>query len=392
MKVKLITATPFHAEAWTDVLRVEPAFEVSLVMHSLHDESVILDGHMPDLVLIEITTPHEFETLETLANAHPEIDFVLVLADPSPDFLLRAMRAGIREVLPTPAAPEAVLAALRRQLRKRGHAARPAAASHHGEVLTVVSCKGGSGATFIAANLAHLLTAGGQRPVALIDLNLQFGDAALFVSSETPVSNVAEVARNISRLDPDLLRSSMAQAAPGLWVLAAPDDPAQAADVTPQHVRQIIEMARGMFDFVVIDVGRSLTSVTLQALDLSDRVYAVLQLTLPFIRDGKRLRHVFHSLDYPPQKIQWIVNRYHKGDQFTIEDLKKTLAIDRVITLPNHYEAVAASVNQGVPVGAIEPNSTIARSLRELAENIAPAPLNQPHVGWFTGLFRSVAP
>ena len=392
MKIKLITPNPFHAESWTDVLRVEPAFEVTSIVHSLRDASAILNGSIPDLVLVATTTPSEFETLELLANAHPEIDFVLVLDNPSPELLLRAMRAGVREVLPSPAAPEAVLAALRRQLRKRGLATHHPSTSHHCEVLTLVSCKGGSGATFIAANLAHLLSAGGLRQVALIDMNLQFGDAALFVSSETPVSNVAEVARNISRLDPDLLRSSMGQVAPGLWVLAAPDDPAQATDVTPQHVRQIIEMAREMFDFVIIDVGRSLTSVTLQALDLSDRVYAVLQLTLPFIRDGKRLRNVFRSLDYPPQKIQWIVNRHQKGNQFTIEDLKKTLMIDRVITLPNHYEAVAASVNQGVPVAKIDPNSTIAKSLRELAENIAPPPLNQPRSGWLSGLFRGATP
>ena len=50
------------------------------------------------------------------------------------------------------------------------------------------------------------------------------------------------------------------------------------------------------FDVVVIDAGRSLTSVTLQALDLADRIYAVLQLTLPYVRDGKRLRGR-HGLD-----------------------------------------------------------------------------------------------
>ncbi|MFZ3081919.1 AAA family ATPase [Rhodoferax ferrireducens] len=387
MKIKLITPDPFNAEAWTDVLRVEPAFDVTPIVCALRDVKVIFNGSRPDLVLVETATPQDFEALEALANAHPEIDYVLVGSELSPEFLLRAMRAGVREVLPSPAAPEAVLAALRRQLRKRTPStALPA--THHAEVLALVSCKGGSGATFIAANLAHLLAAGGQRQVALIDMNLQFGDAALFVSSQTPVSNVADVARNINRLDADLLRSSMSEVAPGLWVLAAPDDPAQATDVTPQHVRQIVELAREMFDFVIIDVGRSLSSVTLQALDLADRVYAVLQLTLPFIRDGKRLRNVFRSLEYPAHKIQWIVNRYQKGSQFTIEDLKKTLAINQVITLPNHYEAVAASVNQGVPVERIAPNSTIARSLRELAENIAPPPLGQARTGWLSGLFH----
>ena len=391
MKIKLITPNPLNATAWTEMLRIEPAFSVTPVVQALSEVSVVVNGSRPELVLVETTTPQDFEALERLANAHPDIDYVLVGNELSPEFLLRAMRAGVREVLPSPTAPEAVLAALRRQLRKRAPIVT-LPTTHHGEVLALVSCKGGSGATFIAANLAYLLSAGGQRQVALIDMNLQFGDAALFVSSETPVSNVADVARNINRLDADLLRSSMTEAAPGLWVLAAPDDPAQAVDVTPQHVRQIIDLARDMFDFVVIDAGRSLSSVSLQALDLADRVYAVLQLTLPFIRDSKRLRNVFRSLDYPEDKIQWIVNRHQKGDQFTIEDLKKTLALEHVITLPNQYEAVAAAVNQGVAVERIAPNSTIAKSLRELALSIAPPPRNQARSGWLSGLFRGGTP
>lgn len=387
MKIKLITPDPHNATAWSEALRVERGFEVATIVSALRDVHVIVNGSRPDLVLVETTTPEDFLALEKLASAHPEVDYVLVGNELSPEFLMRAMRAGVREVLPAPAAPADVLATLRRQLRKRSTPA-PVPVVRHGEVLALVSCKGGSGATFVAANLAHLLAAGGRRRVALIDMNLQFGDAALFVSSQTPASNVADVARNIARLDAELLQSSMSEVAPGLWVLAAPDDPAHAADVTPQHVQQIIEQAREMFDFVIVDTGRSLSSVTLRALDLADRVYAVLQLTLPFIRDGKRLRDVFRSLDYPAHKIHWIVNRYQKDGQFTVEDLKRTLAIEQVITLPNHYDAVAAAVNQGVPVETIAPNSTIARSLRELAEHIAPAPAGKARSGWLSGLFR----
>jgi pilus assembly protein CpaE len=387
MKIKLITPDQRNADAWSKALRAERAFEVACIVRALHDVSVVVNGSRPDVVLVETTTPQDFLALEALANAHPEIDYVLIGNELSPEFLLRAMRAGVREVLPAPAPADAVLATLRRLLRKRTPSA-VVPAPPHGDVLALVSCKGGSGATFVAANLAHLLAAGGRRRVALIDMNLQFGDAALFVSSETPLSNVADVARNIDRLDADLLRSSMAEVAPGLWVLAAPDDPAHAADVTPRHVRQIVELAREMFDFVIIDAGRSLSAVTLQALDLADQVYAVLQLTLPFIRDGKRLRNVFRSLDYPAKKIHWIVNRHQKDSQFTVDDLKKTLEIEQVITLPNHYEAAAAAVNQGVPVERIAPNSTIARSLRDLAESIAPAAVGPTRGGWLTGLFR----
>jgi pilus assembly protein CpaE len=183
---------------------------------------------------------------------------------------------------------------------------------------------------------------------------------------------VADLARNIDRLDADLLQSAMTQVTPGLWVLASPEDPAHAADVTPAHVESLLRVAQTCFDFVVIDAGRSLTAVTLQALDQADRVYPVLQLTLPYIRDGRRLRQVFMSLGYAEDKVQWLVNRYDKKSQITLEDLKRTLQVHNVTTLPNQYEAVAASVNQGVPIHEVAPRSPITRSLRELADRIDP--------------------
>lgn len=386
MKIKLITPQREHADAWAAALtQGDATLQPLVVVQPLHMVNVLVNGSRPDLVVVETTSAREFEALEALALAHPEMEYVLIGAEMTSDVLMRAMRAGVREVLTSPVAPAAVLAAVQRQLRKRAPVkAQPV---RHGEVISFVSCKGGSGATFAAANLAHILAGGGQRKVALIDMNLQFGDAALFVSSQPAVSNLADLALNIQRLDPELLLSSMTLAAPGLSVLPAPEDPAQSADVTPQAVQAIVTQARLLFDHVVIDVGRSLSAVSLQALDLSDRVYPVLQLTLPFIRDGKRLRDVFRSLDYPAQKIHWVVNRYQKDSQITLDDVKRTLAITEVLTLPNEYDVVAASVNQGVPVETVAPNSAITKALREIAYGLAPG-LVRGRSGWFAGLRR----
>jgi pilus assembly protein CpaE len=392
MKIKIVTPDNSHAQAWAAALSaVGGSLKVGTVVQPLHTVNVLVNGSRPDLVVAEALEARDFEALEALAGAHPEIDYVLVGGELTPEMLMRAMRAGVREVLPSPASAEAVLAAVQRQLRKRPAATAAAATpEQRGEVLAFVSCKGGSGATFTAANLAHVLAAGGARKVALIDMNLQFGDALLFLNSEQPGSNVADVARNIGRLDRDLLLAAMVAVSPGLHVLAAPDDPAQASDVAPAHVQAIVQLARTIFDIVVIDSGRSLSAVTLETLDMADQVYAVLQLTLPFIRDGKRLRDVFRSLDYPTRKIHWVVNRYEKNSEITLDDLKKTLGITELITLPNQYDVVATSVNQGVPVATVAPNSAIAKALRDWGQRIAPAP-DKPRSRWLSGLFRGSA-
>ena len=95
MKIKLITPDARNAAAWVAALRTEPASDVNLVERSLRDVNVLVNGSHPDMVLVETTTPQDFEALEKLASAHPEIDYVLVGNDLSPEFLMRAMRAVV---------------------------------------------------------------------------------------------------------------------------------------------------------------------------------------------------------------------------------------------------------------------------------------------------------
>src|SRR5204863_9890241 len=71
---------------------------------------------------------------------------------------------------------------------------------HAGQILAFISCKGGSGATFLATNLGYALGQGNKRTI-VIDLNLQFGDASLFVSGDKAAMNLGDIARQIQRLD-----------------------------------------------------------------------------------------------------------------------------------------------------------------------------------------------
>jgi pilus assembly protein CpaE len=147
-----------------------------------------------------------------------------------------------------------------------------------------------------------------------------------------------------------------------------------------------------MFDYVVIDGGRSHQRRHAAALDACQRVYVVLQLTLPFIRDGKRLLDVFRSLDYPASKVRWIVNRHEKGGEISLDDLKRTLNVTELTTLPNQYAVVASSVNQGMPVARLAPEQRhhqgAARSGRA---HRAAAPTSRKTGRWLGGLLRGGA-
>ena len=113
----------------------------------------------------------------------------------------------------------------------------------------------------------------------------------------------------------------------------------------------------------------------------------MLQLSLPQVRDAKRLHALFRSLDYPAQRIHWIVNRYQKAGDITLESLEQSLGVKDVTTIPNHFSVVNASVNQGVPIDKLSRKSPVARALHELARSVAPAIDGKRDSGWLSSLF-----
>lgn len=347
--------------------------EVDMISGTPARLSTLDDAAVPDVLIVDQPRVEEGELdqLERVSHLFPRLAFIVISADQSQDFLLRAMRAGVREVLPAQPSEAALMQAVDRVAEKLG-----SAGAAQGKVFAFISCKGGSGSTFLATNLAYALSAGGSKKVCLIDMNLQFGDASLFVSDTKPLATLSDVATQIHRLDPSFLTSSMVAVTPNFSILAAPSDPAHASDVKPEHIDAILKLARRQYDFIVLDVGRSLDPVSIRALDHADRIYPVLQMTLPYIRDGKRLLTVFRNLDYGKERIELIVNRHDKNSDIRMKDLEEAFDGVSMRTMPNHYDAAAKSVNQGVPVTRLMPDSQLSLMLMEMARDLTgePAP------------------
>ena len=384
MKIKVVSASATRAEEVAQLIRESGgALDISTVTGTVKTLPPFINGSRPALLVVDGADAGELEALGVLAHVHPDLETIVISSEQSPAFLVRAMQMGVREVLPPALNATALQAAVRRVAHKRA----PAPAAPQGEVLAFMACKGGSGASFIAANIAHILSTQSERKVALIDLDLQFGNALLLLSDQRAVNDVAEVARSIGRLDADLLRASMVQVSGNLSVLAAPEDLSQALEVKAAHVEAIIKEARQVFDYVVLDVGRSIDTVSLKALDLATHVFPVLQLSLPQIRDARRLRALFRSLEYAPEKIHWVVNRHQKGGEIDLESMEQTLGVKALTTIPNHFKGVNASVNQGIPIDRLAPGNPVARALGDLARKVAPLQGSARKDGWLASMF-----
>jgi pilus assembly protein CpaE len=366
LKIAVISPNSAHREDIGRYLQTQDGSRaVALHEGGMTKVRVVADQQRPDLIILDSMCRdlEELPVLEYVSAQHPQTVVVMLCANHSPEFLINAMRAGVREVLQSPTTKEALVAAVERIERRLGLGAKP---RQPGQIIAFIPCKGGSGATFLATNLGYQLAAESKK-VILIDLNLQFGDAALFIHDHKPATNLGDVAHNIHRLDASFLAGSLVNVSPNYGVLAAPEDPGQAMEVKPEHVDVLLNLAVNNYDFVIVDVGRVLDAVTIKALDRANCVFPVMQLTLPFIRDANRLISAFRTLGYSKDKIRLVVNRFEKGSEIKLEDVERSLGVATFKTLPNSYEAVASAVNHGRPIASFARNNPVAKGLQELA-------------------------
>lgn len=361
--------------------------ELSTVVGTVLDALAVAEQKLPELLLIDVSTDNldEMSALERITSRHPGIEIILLSSGRSPEFLIEAIHIGVKDVLDLPLVPAALDKAVSRIEGKSK--STTSAGKQLGKVLAFISCKGGSGTTFLTSNLAYILAAEKSTKVALLDLNLQFGDASLFVSDQIPVNTLANIASNINRLDAGFLASSMIHVLPNFSVLAAPEDAERSIEVKPEHVDALLNLARTQYDFVIVDAGATLNANSVKVLDHADIIFTVLQMSLPFIRDSKRLLKSLQSLGYANERIHLLVNRYEKGGNISLQDVESSLDMKVFKTIPNSYEAVSASINQGVPIMQIAKNDPVTHALHDLVESLT-GDAHATRSGWISNLFH----
>ena len=344
----------------------------------------VMQKDRPDVVLLDFPTSDNdaFEQIEAATLRVPGVMVLLVSPDVSIELLKRAMQAGVRHVLPAPLNPTTVQSAVDYLQEKASLSSR--LVDNEGELLAFLNAKGGSGSTFLASNLGYTLAAAGKR-VLLVDLNLFFGDLAANVTDRKPGSSILDIARQGERIDAALLASSVLAARENLYVLAAPLLPYRIEILSPAILQKILELALGQYDFVILDVGRTLDPTTIKALDLSARIYLILQLALPAIQNVKRIETVFEGLGYAQGKLNVVVNRYEKNGAIGLDALERVTQTKVARTVPASYEVVMESINQGVPLPMLAPRDAVTHVLQAWANDLSPVML-KPKKHWFSTL------
>ena len=370
MKITIISPSIRSLEDMSGMLEQgNPSRVVSCHEGGISRLRALAELESPDVIIVEglCHDGSELAPIEYVTNRYPQMIVIMLCSQQAPEFLISAMRVGVREVLPSPVTKFALEAAVVRAESKLGLRAVQRSA----RIVAFLSCKGGAGATFLATNLGYQL-AGKSRKVLLIDLNLQYGEAVLTVHDRTATSDIAEVARNLSRLDASFLSASTVPVASNYEILAAPDDPAQSLLVKPEHLDSILNVAINHYDFIILDLSRNLDDLTIKALDRAHNIFLVVQAILPYIRNAKQMMSVFQTLGYSHDKIGLVINRHVKNDEIGLDDLRATLGANRMRVIPNSYAEVAKAINQGQPLVAVSRSNPVVRAINELAESLLP--------------------
>ena len=132
----------------------------------------------------------------------------------------------------------------------------------------------------------------------------------------------------------------------------------------------VLALAAQHYDFVLLDIGRQVNTLTIKALDRANTIYPVMQANLPSIRNAKKMLAIFKSLDYGAGKIELVVNRFDRKGAIGVAAIERALGKFTIHTVPNSYKQVTAAVDHGEPLMASAPNNPVLRNMAGLAATL----------------------
>jgi len=340
-----------------------------------------------ELLIFELgdEVEEEFLYVQDLVNSGEVGEVFFASGHSDQAVLRRAIRIGAREFFNVPIEDEEIKLALE-GFKGRKEKAESTETFKDGKIINIIGSKGGVGTTTVAVNLAvSLAEKKSVQSVALIDMNLLFGDIPLFLEIE-PKYNWSEITKNISRLDDTFLKNILSVDVSGVCVLPSPSYLSKQQMATPAIMERLLIVMRRMFDYVIVDGGQSLGDISLKILGLSDTVLLISILSLPCLSNTNKLLRTFHDLGFPPdENIRVIVNRYLKKSDISVKDAEISLEKEIFWTIPNDYQTTVTATNRGKALAQFAPREEITKNFRNLAAELGPESEKKEKKGW--GLF-----
>ena len=351
-------------------------YEVSTRL-MVNGDTDALDGlkTLPQVLVLHLSDGYEVELGAVEKRGLQDSCALIVVGNVADPAVMRlAMRAGSKDFLTDPVSADDLLDALSR--------IEISTASSNGagaETTAFVNSKGGCGATFLATNMAHVLTEVANLNTVLVDLDLQFATLPQYLDLR-PKLGLLEALGAAFDLDELALDAYFAKHESGLRVIAGVHDAGspQLSDVGAR-LEALIALLAIKHQRIVLDVPRHLDALGATALQRSDRIVLVTQQNLPAIRDAVRFMDLVQSdLGIERDRVVVAVNRYRRDSTIELSDIKRTLKTERTLLIPNHYKSVSESIDAGVPLHTYAKSSPVTKALVDAARDFGGEPVHAP--------------
>jgi pilus assembly protein CpaE len=340
----------------------------------------------PALILLDVMLP-KLDGYQVAAKIRAEegtashVPIIMLTAEAEVEQKIRGLRAGADDYLVKPFHPAELLARIKSLLARFAPKDLLVGRPPLGRVLAFFGAKGGVGTTTIAINVAIALQRELGRRVCLVDGNLQFGDHRVFMDLGLDRKSIVDVVSATS-IDPDLLRGVLVEHDSKIDLLLAPPSPETAELVTKEHLTTIIDVLRGMYDYVVVDVDKRLDDLNLGVFDQAEHVYIVLTADLSCLKNVRLVLETLGHIGYEGERIKLILNRSNAFTGINAKTAEGALKRPIDLQVLNEYRGAISALNSGAPVMLTKSDSPLGRSFHDVARAIdktaASAPATAP--------------
>lgn len=370
----LLLATP---SVEVDALRAQLATD-KRISHVANLEFTTLSTANPpvddvDLLILDDAFEKYFDLqrLEQLSRSHPQLLILLLARAENADFLVRAVSAGVREILRWPATAAEINHAVTQCLEKvvgLGH-------DRNGQIISLTSAKGGSGATFVTANLGFACSSQLGQRVLLIDLDLQYGDLSFALGEKIRAAHVGALTQD-EELDREFLEASCTPLRHNLSLLPAPVSVLQSDQPEPSRMSRLLALAAHTFDLVLVDIPSRIDALSISTMLQSNRILQVVAPTVTDIRNQQRQSQYLHAAGIPLAKASVVLNKIPNdvGSNSPVnpfvEEVTQQLS-DKVIgRIPRDDESASLALGAGESVVTVSHSSEISEGVMSLARQI----------------------
>ena len=314
---------------------------------------------------------------ERISAIHPELGIIMLESELLEETMHNALFSGAKDVLVKPLEPEKVASAIYRihQLSERKAALQNNNVNKKvrkrdlGQVYTVFSTKGGVGKTFVSINLAASLAKKQDARVVLLDLDLDFGNAALALNLY-PKFTISDVVDDIRNIDSDLIESYLMPHESGIKVLPANLQQQMNDYMNAEHIRIILESLRESFDYIVVDMPARFVDKVMPALALADTLLVVTTPEISSVRNVKALLATLMDLNFPQSKVKIILNKEQIRGDIKQKDIELTLNKKVDAAIGFDYQKVLSSLNRGIPLVSEYPKNVVSKNIEKLCLRI----------------------